>query len=148
MVIYHSNTLKIQEIWLQITNRRRLRLRLCRLISWKYFENIFALNHVSKMIAWSGLVFARGWLIEIMQSENFVKNSGWIKLESTNKVLHIGGSSTTINGNQSKTKDTSEKHYLTLRRPIGLHPHAPVAQKIANQRWLIANSSKNRYVFI
>ena len=27
-------------------------------------------------------------------------------------------------------------------RPIGLPPHAPVAQKIADQRWLIANSAK------
>ena len=96
----------------KIIDRRRLRLRFRRLISWKYFENIFALNHVSKMIAWSGLVFARGWLIEIMQSENFVKNSRWIKLESTTKVLHIGGSSTTKNGNQSKTKDSSEKYNL------------------------------------
>ena len=28
---------------------------------------------------------------------------------------------------------------LTLTRPIDLPPHAPVAQKIADQRWLIAN---------
>ena len=27
-------------------------------------------------------------------------------------------------------------------RPIGLPPHAPVAQKIADQRWLIASSTK------
>ena len=32
---------------------------------------------------------------------------------------------------------------LTLTRPIGL-PTAPVAQKIADQCWLIAHSSKNR----
>ena len=31
---------------------------------------------------------------------------------------------------------------LTLSRRIGLAPHAPVAQKIADQRWLIANSAK------
>ena len=31
---------------------------------------------------------------------------------------------------------------LTLTRPMGLPPHAPVAQKIADQRWLIANSAK------
>ena len=31
-----------------------------------------------------------------------------------------------------------EENYLTLTRPIGLPPHAPVAQKIADQRWLIA----------
>ena len=31
---------------------------------------------------------------------------------------------------------------LTLTRPSGLPPHAPVAQKIAVQRWLIANSAK------
>ena len=36
---------------------------------------------------------------------------------------------------------------LTFTRPIGLPPHAPVAQKIADQRWLIANSVKNRYLF-
>ena len=38
--------------------------------------------------------------------------------------------------------------YLTLTRPIGLPPHAPVAQKIAGQRWLIANLAKNRHLFI
>ena len=31
---------------------------------------------------------------------------------------------------------------------IGLFPHAPVAQKIADQRWLIANSAKIKYLFI
>ena len=36
---------------------------------------------------------------------------------------------------------------LTLIRPIGLPPHTPVAQNIANQRRLIANSDKNRYLF-
>ena len=34
---------------------------------------------------------------------------------------------------------------LTLTRPIGVPPHA---QKIADLRWLIANSAKNRYLFI
>ena len=38
--------------------------------------------------------------------------------------------------------------YLTLTRPIGLPPHAPVAQKIADQRWLIANSAKIGTFFI
>ena len=37
---------------------------------------------------------------------------------------------------------------LTLMRPIGLPPHAPVAQKIADQRWPIANSAKNKYLFL
>ena len=32
--------------------------------------------------------------------------------------------------------------------PIDLPPHAPVAQKIADQRWLVANSAKNKYFFI
>ena len=77
---YTENTGNLIANIAKSTNRRRLRLRLCRLISWKYFENIFALNHVSKMIAWSGLVFARGWLIEIMQSENFVKKLGVDKI--------------------------------------------------------------------
>ena len=36
---------------------------------------------------------------------------------------------------------------LTLTRPIGLPPHAPVARKIADQRWIIANSAKNRCLF-
>ena len=36
--------------------------------------------------------------------------------------------------------------YLTLTWPIGLPPHAPVAQKNADQRSLIANSSKNSYI--
>ena len=36
---------------------------------------------------------------------------------------------------------------LTLARPIGLPPHTPVAQKTADQRWLIANSAKNRNLF-
>ena len=31
---------------------------------------------------------------------------------------------------------------LTLRRPIGLPPHIPFAHKIADQRWLIADSAK------
>ena len=30
---------------------------------------------------------------------------------------------------------------LTLTRPIGLPPHTPVAQKSADQRWLIGNSA-------
>ena len=37
---------------------------------------------------------------------------------------------------------------LTLMRPIGLPPHAPFAQKSADQRWLITNSAKNRYFFL
>ena len=36
---------------------------------------------------------------------------------------------------------------LTLTLPVGLPPHAPDAQKIADQRWLIANSAKNRLLF-
>ena len=36
---------------------------------------------------------------------------------------------------------------LTLTRPIGLPPYSPVAQKIADKRWLIANSGNHRYVF-
>ena len=36
---------------------------------------------------------------------------------------------------------------LTLTHPIGLPSHTPVAQKIADQRWLKANSAKNRYLF-
>ena len=35
----------------------------------------------------------------------------------------------------------------TLARPIG-YPITPVAQKIVDQRWLIANSAKNKYFFI
>ena len=31
---------------------------------------------------------------------------------------------------------------LTLTRPIGLPPHALIAQKNADQRWLITNSEK------
>ena len=31
---------------------------------------------------------------------------------------------------------------LTLTSPIGLPPHTPIAQKIAEQRWLIANLAK------
>ena len=37
---------------------------------------------------------------------------------------------------------------LTLTRTIGLPPHTLVAQKSADQRWLIVNSVKNRYLFI
>ena len=41
-----------------------------------------------------------------------------------------------------------QRFSLTLTHPIGLPPHAPIAQKIADQRWLIANSVKNRYLCI
>ena len=37
---------------------------------------------------------------------------------------------------------------LTLTRPIGLPPHTPVAQKIADLRLLIANSGKIGNFFI
>ena len=37
--------------------------------------------------------------------------------------------------------------FSTLTSPIGLPPHAPVLQKSADQRWLIANSAKNRHLF-
>ena len=37
---------------------------------------------------------------------------------------------------------------LTLTRPIGVPPHKPVAQKIADQRWLIAYSANNTYFLI
>ena len=37
---------------------------------------------------------------------------------------------------------------VSLTCPIGLPPHAPVAQKIVDQRLLIANSAKNRYFFM
>ena len=47
-------------------------------------------------------------------------------------------------------KDKNEKNHskensnftLTLTRPIGLPSYTPVAQKIAGQRWLIANLAK------
>ena len=42
---------------------------------------------------------------------------------------------------------SSKMILLTLSCPIGLPPHALVAQKNADQRWLIANLSKNRYIF-
>ena len=32
--------------------------------------------------------------------------------------------------------------FLTLKHPIGFPPDAPIAQKIADQRWLIADSAK------
>ena len=35
-----------------------------------------------------------------------------------------------------------------LTRPITLLPHTPVVQKIADQRWLIANSTKMGTFFI
>ena len=35
--------------------------------------------------------------------------------------------------------------FLTLTRQIGLPPHTPDAQKIADQRLLHANSARNRY---
>ena len=37
---------------------------------------------------------------------------------------------------------------LTLTRPIGLPPHALIAQKNADQRWLITSLEKNRYFSI
>ena len=40
------------------------------------------------------------------------------------------------------------EYKLTLTRPIGLPPHAPVAQKSADQRWLIANSAKKKVSFL
>ena len=40
------------------------------------------------------------------------------------------------------TIDKFDNDKLTLTRPIGLPSHAPVAQKIADQYWLIANSTK------
>ena len=40
------------------------------------------------------------------------------------------------------------KKHLSLKCPIGLPPNTPVAQNIADQRWLIADSAKNRYFFI
>ena len=36
----------------------------------------------------------------------------------------------------------SKSYNLILTRPINLLPHTPIAQKIANQRWLINNSAK------
>ena len=47
-------------------------------------------------------------------------------------------------GNSKKSVIT----ILTLTRPIGLLPHAPIAQKIADQRWLIANLEKVGTFFI
>ena len=32
--------------------------------------------------------------------------------------------------------------------PDRFTPHAPVAQKIADQRWLIANSAEKKYLFL
>ena len=37
---------------------------------------------------------------------------------------------------------------LTLTRPIGLPLQAPVAEKIADQRWLIANPAKKIGTFL
>ena len=56
------------------------------------------------------------------------------QIESTNSdfILNDG----------SFERNFSTKQFLTLTRPIGLPPHTPVAQKIADQRWLIANSAK------
>ena len=40
--------------------------------------------------------------------------------------------------------DTGKDRILILTRPIGLPAHAPVAQKIADQRSLIGNSAKKK----
>ena len=42
----------------------------------------------------------------------------------------------------SKHWSVVKEALLTLASPIALPPHAPVVQKIADQRWLIANSEK------
>ena len=47
-----------------------------------------------------------------------------------------------ISGNSSLCRN-----FLTLTRPIGLPPHTPVAQKIADQRELIPSLAKNKYLF-
>ena len=49
---------------------------------------------------------------------------------------------------ESIVSDIIAALYLTLTRPISLPPHTPVAQKIADKRWLIANSAKNMHLFI
>ena len=43
--------------------------------------------------------------------------------------------------------DLLEFSLLPLTRPIDSPPKTPVAQKIRNKRWLLANSAKNRYHF-
>ena len=52
--------------------------------------------------------------------------------------------SKTSNFCQSWPQDGRWEIFLTLTRPISLPPHAPVAQKIADKRWFIAYSAKNR----
>ena len=55
-----------------------------------------------------------------------------------------------VQGNLKKSEVQKHSRFstkLTLTRSIGLPPHTPVAQKIADQRWLIANSAK-RYFFL
>ena len=39
------------------------------------------------------------------------------------------------------------KYSLKNFLPVYFNPHTPVAQKIADQRCLIANSAENRYLF-
>ena len=88
-------------------------------------------------------------------NENYVKV--W-KLKFENQLTKNAKSLIIIGSSQEDTSmildlKGNDFHFLAtfyklnLTHPIGLPPHAPVAQKIANQRWLIANSAKNRYIF-
>ena len=64
-----------------------------------------------------------------------------------NKLKKMGGKCSQL-GAYNVIKVNLEyrvKYYfldLTLTRPIGLHPHTPVAQKIVDQRLIIPNLAK------
>ena len=86
-----------------------------------------------------------------MKRQNLRKpNAFWSNgFKSAAEIEKTGTNSNILNDTsyfRTSDLDRLSKSGLTLTRPSGLPPHTPVVQKIADKRWLIANSAKNRYL--
>ena len=73
-----------------------------------------------------------------------------MKILRTWEKFIISTASSYCNKNEIEEKPVSgcPVSILTLTRPIGLPPHAPVLQKSADQRWLISNPAKIGIFFV
>ena len=127
-----------------------LRLHKC-VRSWLFRIGSIEQKHVKKFLQ----KLSR---LQIFQNKTLNRKTRWLIVANSAGVNRTDPCENhTCENNASCTRINNE-HYecncfagfsgsLTLTRPIGLPPHAPVAQKIADQCWLIASSAKYRYLF-
>ena len=91
-------------------------------------------NCLGALISWSSyrIKSDQGMNLNYFQSG---LTGGWDTLKPSQNSNELGKNLSWVKANSTEIYQTK----LTLTRPIGLHPHTPVAQKNDSSRWLIGH---------